>query len=98
LSLVALDGGRIGVAGQALGIGQAAIDCAVDYASKREAFGAPIMKMQTIQNKLADMEMRVHQARLLTYQAAVLKDKGKKFTKVFRIWTIFVKVGHYFFT
>ncbi|CAG0917854.1 unnamed protein product [Notodromas monacha] len=81
IAMTTLDGGRIGVAGQALGIGQASIDCAVDYASKREAFGSPIMKMQAIQSKLADMELRVHSARLLTYQAAMLKTQNKPFTK-----------------
>jgi butyryl-CoA dehydrogenase len=44
-----IDGGRIGIAAQALGIGQAALDCAVDYASKRKAFGQPITKLQSIQ-------------------------------------------------
>jgi butyryl-CoA dehydrogenase len=81
IAMSTLDCGRIGVAGQALGIGQAALDCAVQYAAKREAFGMPIMKMQTIQNKIADMELRVHSARLLTYHAAYLKDQGKPFTK-----------------
>ncbi|XP_064087637.1 short-chain specific acyl-CoA dehydrogenase, mitochondrial-like [Macrobrachium nipponense] len=49
IAMVTLDGGRIGIAGQALGIAQAAIDCAIDYASKRMAFNAPILKMQSIQ-------------------------------------------------
>ena len=57
------DAGRIGVAGQALGIAQASIDCAIDYATKREAFGSPIAKLQSVQNKLADMEVRTEQAR-----------------------------------
>jgi len=81
IAMQTLDAGRIGVAGQALGIGQAALDCAVDYASKRTAFGQPIMKMQTIQSKLADMEVRLQSARLLNYKAALLKDNGKHFTK-----------------
>ena len=49
IAMMTLDAGRIGVAGQALGIGQAALDCAVDYAAKREAFGSPIAKLQAIQ-------------------------------------------------
>ncbi|KAF0298896.1 Short-chain specific acyl-CoA dehydrogenase, mitochondrial [Amphibalanus amphitrite] len=77
-----LDNGRIGIAGQGVGIAQAAIDCAIDYASKRTAFGSPILKMQTIQSKLADMELRTESARLLMYKAAMLKDEGKNFTKM----------------
>ena len=77
-----LDGGRIGIASQALGIGQAALDCAVDYASKRVAFGKAITKLQAIQMKIADMEVRLESARLLTFKAAALKDAGKPFSKV----------------
>lgn len=47
--MMMIDAGRIGIAAQALGIGQAALDCALDYASKRKSFGAPISKLQTIQ-------------------------------------------------
>ena len=61
---------------------QAALDCAIDYSTKREAFGKPISSMQTIQSKLADMEVRLESARLLTWKAAMLKDAGKNFIKV----------------
>ncbi|XP_064615183.1 short-chain specific acyl-CoA dehydrogenase, mitochondrial-like [Liolophura sinensis] len=81
IAMQTLDAGRIGIASQALGIAQASIDSAVEYAAKRNAFGAPITKLQAIQMKLADMEVKVHSARLLTWQAAVLKDKGLSFTK-----------------
>uniref|UniRef100_T1J6G0 Short-chain specific acyl-CoA dehydrogenase, mitochondrial n=1 Tax=Strigamia maritima TaxID=126957 RepID=T1J6G0_STRMM len=81
IAMMCLDGGRIGIAGQALGIGQAALDCAVDYASKRNAFGASILKLQAIQMKLADMALRLESARLLTWRAAMLKDAKKPFTK-----------------
>lgn len=81
IAMMTLDAGRIGVAGQALGIAQASIDCAVDYATKREAFGAPISKLQSVQNKLAEMEVRTEQARLMTWKAAMLKDAGLPFTK-----------------
>jgi len=81
IAMTTLDAGRIGVAGQALGIAQASIDCAVDYATKREAFGAPISKLQSVQNKLAEMEVRTEQARLMTWKAAMLKDAGLPFTK-----------------
>lgn len=63
------------------GIAQASLDCAVEYAEKRTAFGNSILKLQSIQNKIADMSMRIEASRLLTYQAAVLKDAGKPFTK-----------------
>jgi butyryl-CoA dehydrogenase len=76
-----LDDGRIGIAAQALGIAQASLECAVDYASKRIAFGKPISKLQSIQNKIADMALKLESARLLTWRAAVLKDEKKPFTK-----------------
>ncbi|PIO13713.1 hypothetical protein AB205_0175650, partial [Aquarana catesbeiana] len=76
-----LDAGRIGIASQALGIAQAALDCAVDYAEKRIAFGAPITKLQAIQFKLADMALALESARLLTWRAAMLKDNKKPYTK-----------------
>ncbi|GAB6027752.1 acyl-CoA dehydrogenase [Chamberlinius hualienensis] len=81
IAMSTLDGGRIGIASQALGIGQAALDCAVKYATERKAFGAPIVKMQTIQNKIADMSTKLEASRLLTWRAAVLKDEGQAFTK-----------------
>lgn len=81
IAMMTLDAGRIGIASQALGIAQAALDCAVEYASKRIAFGSPITKLQSIQNKIADMALHLESARLLTWRAAVLKDEGKNFTK-----------------
>jgi len=81
IAMMTLDAGRIGVAGQALGIAQASIDCAIDYATKRQAFGSPISKLQSVQNKLADMEVRTEQARLMTWKAAMLKDAGLPFGK-----------------
>ncbi|XP_005987208.2 short-chain specific acyl-CoA dehydrogenase, mitochondrial [Latimeria chalumnae] len=81
IAMETLDGGRIGIASQALGIAQAALDCAVDYAEKRIAFGAPITKLQAIQFKLADMAVALESARLLTWRASMLKDNGKPFTK-----------------
>lgn len=81
IAMQTLDAGRIGIAGQGLGIAQASLECAIDYAFKRQSFGMPIVKMQTIQTKLADMEMRTQSARLLTWHAAMLKDAGRPFTK-----------------
>lgn len=81
IAMTTLDAGRIGIASQALGIAQAALDCAVEYASKRIAFGKPITKLQSIQNKIADMALQLESARLLTWRAAALQDEGRSFTK-----------------
>lgn len=81
LAMQALDAGRIGIAGQALGIAQASLELAVDYAQKREAFGKPIAKLGAIQDKIAEMAMRVESARLLTWRAAWLKDQQQAYTK-----------------
>ncbi len=76
-----LDAGRIGIGAQAVGIGQAALDAALSYASQRRAFGKPIADFQAIQWMLADMHVRIEQARLLTYRAAWLKQAGKPFSR-----------------
>ncbi|KYQ57011.1 Short-chain specific acyl-CoA dehydrogenase, mitochondrial [Trachymyrmex zeteki] len=81
IAMMALDAGRIGIAGQALGIAQASLDCAMDYASKRQAFGQSIIKLHTIQQKIADMALKLESSRLLTWRAAQLKDSGKPYTK-----------------
>ncbi|XP_074868848.1 short-chain specific acyl-CoA dehydrogenase, mitochondrial isoform X2 [Carettochelys insculpta] len=81
IAMQTLDSGRIGIASQALGIAQGALDCAVDYAEKRMAFGSPISKLQAIQLKLADMALALESARLLTWRAAMLRDNGKPYTK-----------------
>ncbi|XP_064620971.1 short-chain specific acyl-CoA dehydrogenase, mitochondrial-like [Lineus longissimus] len=81
IAMQTLDCGRIGIAAQALGIAQAAFDCAIDYSTKRTSFGAPISKMQSIQFKLADMAAAIESSRLLTWKAAMLKDAGKPYIK-----------------
>lgn len=81
IAMQTLDAGRIGIASQALGIAQASLECAVDYANKRVAFGKPISKLQAIQTKIADMSVGVESARLLTWRAAWLKDNKKPYTK-----------------
>ncbi|XP_044737716.1 short-chain specific acyl-CoA dehydrogenase, mitochondrial [Chrysoperla carnea] len=81
IAMQTLDAGRIGIASQALGIAQASLDCGIEYSSKRLAFGKPIMKLQAIQHKLADMALRLDSARLLTWRAAWLKDNKLPFTK-----------------
>lgn len=81
IAMQTLDGGRIGVAGQALGIASASIDCATKYAMERKAFGKTISSFQTIQNKISDMVTIRDSARLLTWRAAQLKDNNEKYTK-----------------
>ncbi|HEX8367949.1 MAG TPA: acyl-CoA dehydrogenase family protein [Pyrinomonadaceae bacterium] len=76
-----LDGGRISIAALSVGIAQGAYEAAVKYAKERHQFGKPIAEFQAIQFKLADMAMQIEAARLLTWQAAYLKDNGKKTTK-----------------
>jgi alkylation response protein AidB-like acyl-CoA dehydrogenase len=79
-ALTTLEGGRISIGALALGIAQAALDSALQYAKQREAFGQPIGKFQLIQGHLADMATQVHAARLLVYHAAYMKDQGKRVT------------------
>ena len=74
-----LEGGRIGIAAQALGIAQASLDASVEYAKQRKAFDHPIAELQAIQFKLADMATNVAAARMLTIRAAALKDAGEPF-------------------
>lgn len=76
IALKHLDAGRIGIAAQALGIAEATLDCAFDYAGKRRQFGKPISGHQAIAFKLADMATSIEAARLLVYQAAMLRTKG----------------------
>ncbi|MFW5926202.1 MAG: acyl-CoA dehydrogenase [Myxococcota bacterium] len=78
IAMSTLDGGRIGIACQALGIARAAYEKAVEYAKERKAFGEPIATKQAIQFKLADMAMEIDAARLLAWRAAWLKDRSVK--------------------
>jgi len=80
-SLKVLDGGRISIAALSLGIAYGAYDAALAYAKEREQFGQPISNFQGISFKLADMATDIEAAKLLTYQAAELKDAGKSVTK-----------------
>jgi short/branched chain acyl-CoA dehydrogenase len=75
-----LDGGRIGVAAMGVGLAQGALDEALAYAKERQAFGQPISKFQAIQAKIADLSAEIEAARLLTYKAALEKDRGESFT------------------
>ncbi len=79
IAMRALDGGRIGVAAQALGIARAAFEDATRYALERKTFGQPIAEHQAIQFKLADMRTEIDAARLLLWRAAVTKDRGGRY-------------------
>ena len=75
-----LDGGRIGIAAMGVGLAQGSLDEALAYAKQRQAFGHSISKFQAIQGKLADLSAEIEAARLLTYKAALQKDRGEPFT------------------
>jgi butyryl-CoA dehydrogenase len=81
IAMDTLDGGRIGIASQAVGIGQACLDAAVKYAGEREQFGKPIGNFQAIQFKIADMSTRLEAARLLVRKAAWMRDRGERCTR-----------------
>jgi alkylation response protein AidB-like acyl-CoA dehydrogenase len=77
IAMAVLDAGRIGIAAQGLGIAEAAYEASVAYAREREAFGSKIAEFQGIQFKIADMKTRIEAARLLTYNAALAKERSK---------------------
>lgn len=81
IALSTLDGGRIGIAAQAVGIAQGAMEEAIKYSQEREQFNQPIGRFQGIQFMLADMATKIEAARLLTYQAAYLADQGSPYSK-----------------
>jgi alkylation response protein AidB-like acyl-CoA dehydrogenase len=81
IGMVALDGGRIGVASQAIGIAQAALDAALAYSKERQSFGKPLSEHQAIQWMLADSGTELDAARLLTLRAAAMKQRSVPFTK-----------------
>lgn len=80
IAMTALDGGRIGIAAQSVGVAQAAMDAAVRYARERHQFGQPISKFQGLRWMLADMATEIEAARQLMLSAAALKDNGQKYT------------------
>ncbi len=80
IALRTLDAGRIGIAAQAVGIAQAALDVSSNYAKERQAFGGPIAKLGAIQQKLADMQTEIEAARALVWRAARLKENGHPHT------------------
>jgi alkylation response protein AidB-like acyl-CoA dehydrogenase len=81
IALETLDGGRVGIAAQALGIAQACLEASLAYSQERKQFGEPIANFQAIQWMLADMATEIDAARLLTYRAASLQQQGKNVTR-----------------
>ena len=81
IAMMALDGGRIGISSQALGIGEAALEAAVTYAKDRHQFGRPIADFQAMQWMIADSRTELDAARLLTLRAALGKERGGRFTR-----------------
>jgi len=82
IAMKTLDGGRIGIAAQALGIAQASLEASVRYSKQRKAFGQYLSEFQAIQFKLADMVTNIEAARLLTLEAAAKKDAGERYTEI----------------
>ena len=80
IAMTGLDGGRIGIAAQSVGVAQAALDAAVQYSKEREQFGRPISKFQGLRWILADMATEIEAARQLMFSAAAMKDRGEKYT------------------
>ncbi len=81
IAMQTLDGGRLGIASQALGIGQAALDAAVEYSKTRHAFGGPIARFQGLQWMISDAAMGMEAARQLTWKAALMKDANVRYVK-----------------
>ena len=81
IAMATLDGGRIGIAAQAVGIARAAFEAATEWSKERKSFGVTISKHQAIQFKLADMAVKVDAARMLLLRAAYLKDKGVRHSR-----------------
>jgi len=81
IAMMTLDSGRIGVAAQALGISKNAFDTAIEYSGNRKSMGMPIAKHQMIQQKIADMALRIETSEMMLFKAAALKDAGRVFIK-----------------
>ena len=95
IAMQTLDGGRIGIAAQALGIAEGAMEESINFAKTREQFGRPIAKFQNTQFQLADMHVAIEAARLLTYKAAVAKSEGGRFTVDAATAKLFASEGCY---
>jgi alkylation response protein AidB-like acyl-CoA dehydrogenase len=80
IAMASLDGGRIGIASQSVGLAQACLDAAVDYARERVQFNKPISQFQGLRWMIADMATQIEAAKLLTFNAAAMKDRGENFS------------------
>jgi butyryl-CoA dehydrogenase len=80
IAMASLDGGRIGIASQSVGLAQACLDAAVDYARERVQFNRPISQFQGLRWMIADMATQIEAAKLLTFNAAAMKDRGENFS------------------
>jgi butyryl-CoA dehydrogenase len=98
IAMSTLDGGRIGIASQALGIAAAAYEAARAYSKQREQFGKPICEFQAIQWKIADMATRLEAARLLTYRAAWVKDQGGRYGEESAMAKLYASEASHFIT
>ena len=98
IAMSTLDGGRIGIASQALGISAAAYEASRVYSKQREQFGRPICDFQAIQWKIADMATRLEAARLLTYRAAWAKDQGGRYSEESAMAKLFASEASHFIT
>ncbi len=98
IAMSTLDGGRIGIASQALGISAAAYEAALQYSKQREQFGRPICQFQAIQWKIAEMATRLDAARLLTYRAAWTKDRGLRYSEEAAMAKLFASESSHFIT
>ena len=81
IALSNLEGGRLSIAAQSLGMGRAALDAAIAYAKDRQTFGKPIIEHQTVGFKLAEMATKLDAARLMTHRAAIMRQNGEKCLK-----------------
>ena len=81
IAMASLDGGRIGIASQSVGLAQACLEAAISYAKERVQFGRPISQFQGLRWMIAEMATQVEAGRLLTFNAAAMKDRGEKFTQ-----------------
>jgi len=98
IAMSTLDGGRIGIASQALGISAAAYEAARVYSTQREQFGKPICEFQAVQWKIADMATRLEAARLLTYRAAWAKDQGGRYSEESAMAKLYASEASHFIT
>ncbi len=98
VAMSTLDGGRIGIAAQALGISAAAYEASLEYSKQREQFGRPICKFQAIQWKIADMATRLDASRLLTYRAAWTKDQGARYSEEAAMAKLYASETSHFIT